>query len=252
MSEIRKYYNAYYRPDRATLVIVGDIDPKKVEAKIKARFADWKTVGAPGADPKLNIPLGRSGEAKLFVDAGVRPRIALMWLSPPEPKPDDIAQEKATLISSVGLQILNHRLQEAAATLKPPFTGAAAGREQVFHAVRLTSLSIGFEPGAWKQALAAAEKIRLATLKSGVTQDEVDRAVAELHNSFQTGADGAATRPSRRIIGSILSNVSANDVFTSPERDLAASDADLKDLKAATVSDSLRRVFGDAVPLIFS
>ncbi len=251
VSQIRKYYNAYYRPDRATLVIVGDIDSKKVEAKIKARFADWKTVGAPGADPKLSIPMNRSAEAKLFVDAGIRPRISLMWVSPPDRKPDDAAQEKATLIGSVGLQILNTRLQEAASVSQPPFTGATAGREQVFHAARLTSLSVGFEPGQWQPALAAAERIRLGALKTGVTQEEVDRAVAQMHSSFQTVADAASTRLSRRIVGSILSEVASNDVFTSPERDLAASDADLKDLKADTVTAALKKIFGDSTPMIF-
>jgi zinc protease len=34
-------YHRYYRPERATLVVVGDIDPAAMEAKIKARFGDW-------------------------------------------------------------------------------------------------------------------------------------------------------------------------------------------------------------------
>src|SRR6185312_2121467 len=39
---IADIYHKYYRPERATLVVVGDIDPAAMEAKIKARFGDWR------------------------------------------------------------------------------------------------------------------------------------------------------------------------------------------------------------------
>ena len=56
VSLIRDFYNAYYRPERATLIVVGDIDPQEVEAKIKARFSDWTGVGRAGPDPDMGAP----------------------------------------------------------------------------------------------------------------------------------------------------------------------------------------------------
>src|SRR3546814_12204096 len=38
-ARIRDLYDRYYRPERATLVMVGDFDPAAVEAKIRARFS---------------------------------------------------------------------------------------------------------------------------------------------------------------------------------------------------------------------
>ena len=35
------------------LVAVGDFDLAAMEAKIKARFGDWKAVGPAGAEPEL-------------------------------------------------------------------------------------------------------------------------------------------------------------------------------------------------------
>ena len=251
IGELRKFYQAYYRPERATLIIVGDIDPERVAQKIKDHFSDWKSTGEVGQDPHLDIPETRSGEAALFVEPGTRPRMALLWVGAPDPKPDNAVREKSALIDSLALQILNRRLQEAAAIVAPPFIDASAGSEQVFQAAKMTSLSIVYEPGQWQKALQAVEQIRLATLQSGVTQAEVDRAVAEFHSSFQSASAGADTRPSRRIVGEILTSLSEDDVFTSPKRDLAAGDADLTDLKASTVTDALRKIFGAATPLIF-
>ncbi|HEX3996433.1 MAG TPA: pitrilysin family protein, partial [Acetobacteraceae bacterium] len=127
---IRDYYQAYYRPERATLIIVGDIDPARMEAKIKERFADWKGTGAAGGDPLLSIAQSRGLEAKLFTEPGASSRILLAWVRPPEPKPDDKAQEKSNLIDVVGLQILNRRLRESAASAARPFTKAGASQDQ--------------------------------------------------------------------------------------------------------------------------
>src|SRR6185312_10689973 len=50
-AQLLDFYQKYYRPERATLVAIGDFDVDAMEAKIKARFGDWKGVGASGADP---------------------------------------------------------------------------------------------------------------------------------------------------------------------------------------------------------
>ena len=52
-ARIRDLYDRYYRPERATLVMVGDFDPAAIEAKIKARFSDWQGRGPAGADPDI-------------------------------------------------------------------------------------------------------------------------------------------------------------------------------------------------------
>ena len=52
-SLIADFYHRYYRPERATLVAVGDFDPAAMEAKIRARFGDWKAEGPAGPDPDL-------------------------------------------------------------------------------------------------------------------------------------------------------------------------------------------------------
>ena len=254
VGELRKFYNEYYRPERATLVIVGDVDPGKIAGEIKADFGDWKGVGPAGQDPNLHIPLTQTREAaKLVVEPGTRSRLSLLWTAAPSPKPDDVAREKAGLVDSIALRILNRRLEEAGAKVSPPFTGASASSDQMFQAVKLTSFSIGFEPGQWQKALDAAEKIRLGILATGATQEEVDRAATEFRTSFQTGVAGAATRPSRRIMSTILSNLSDNDVFTSPERDLQASTDDLKGLTAADVTAALKRLFaGPALVFVTS
>ena len=45
--DLRAFYDAHYRPDTATLVIVGDIDAAKTLDAVKAAFGDWAKPTTP-------------------------------------------------------------------------------------------------------------------------------------------------------------------------------------------------------------
>ena len=69
---IKDLYHRYYRPENATLVVVGDADPATLEAKIKKAFADWKGVGQAGAPlPRGKVDLARRPPIRTFVDPAV-------------------------------------------------------------------------------------------------------------------------------------------------------------------------------------
>src|SRR3546814_19516986 len=94
-SRLRDLYDRYYRPERATLVMVGDFDQVAVEAKIKARFADWRGRGPAGADPALGpIDYDRAPAAPKFLAPAASPAIATPSFksraAPPANSPDDL------------------------------------------------------------------------------------------------------------------------------------------------------------------
>ena len=84
--QIADFYAKYYRPDRAILIAVGDFDPDAMEAKIKARFGDWR-----GARPRRgqDPDLGPGAQARRRLQARGRARRAdrpsqLAWATPPD------------------------------------------------------------------------------------------------------------------------------------------------------------------------
>jgi zinc protease len=52
LQQMRHYYNTFYRPNNATLVVVGDIDSRDCLAKIRAGFEPI----SPGVIPQTRIP----------------------------------------------------------------------------------------------------------------------------------------------------------------------------------------------------
>jgi len=252
VDDLRAYYHAYYRPERATLVVVGDIDVKKIEAKIRQTFSDWNGVGPAIADPALNIPRNRGLEVKTFTGKGVSNTVSLTWMQAPKKMPSTQVTEREQLVEMIALRVLNRRYQEESLTPERPFTRAGVSTGQSYDAVRMTSLTVGYQPGQWKTALITAEKMRLAILETGASQAELDRALVEFRADIEQRAETVATRPSRAIVGSILQALEDNEVYTSDTRDLAAYDGYVRTLTLDEVNKALRAAFVGGGPLIFA
>jgi zinc protease len=89
LENVRAFHSTFYRPDNATLVVVGDFDPKQLDTWVDKYF---------GAIPKPTIPLPRvttreperAAERRItHYSANVPlPAIAFTYLTPPEKNPD--------------------------------------------------------------------------------------------------------------------------------------------------------------------
>jgi zinc protease len=63
------YYENYYVPQRGMLVVVGDVDPDTIEAKIRDEFADWQSIEDPRGDPDIgSVTEGRPLSVGYFHD----------------------------------------------------------------------------------------------------------------------------------------------------------------------------------------
>jgi len=250
-SLIADFYHHYYRPERAVLVAVGDFDPAAMEAKIKARFGDWKADGPPGAEPDLGKVKPRKTEAKLLIEPGAPLSLQVTWVRPPDVRPDTLAKRRTDLIDQLGFAVLNRRLSALARSPQPPFLGAVAFKSDQGHSAEVTMLNLLAQPDGWRQALAAVDQEQRRAVKYGVRQDELDREIAEVRASAQAAVAGAATRRPAQIADDIVGTLDDQEVVTSPAEDLAIFEATVKGLKADTVSAALKASFEGEGPLIF-
>jgi zinc protease len=250
-SALKAFYRAYYRPERATLIVVGDIDPTSVEARVKARFGDWTGVGSPGLDSLLGPPQERGFETRLIVDPALSRTIAVAWISPYDRSPETAERIRSHLVEGIGLAVLNHRLQRTASQADRPFLSAQLSRQNQARSARLVMLNVDVDPPHWRTALAAADVARRQVLTFGVRQDEVDREVAAYRAEYQAAADGAATRPTPGLASGLLAAAENNTVFASPQQNLALVKQATDGLTAAQVTEALRGLFKASGPLVF-
>lgn len=248
---ILAYYQAYYRPERAILVAVGDFDVDAMEARIKARFGDWKATGANGSDPVMGPVAPRSAEAKVRVEPGAALSLQIAWVKAPDLTPDSVEKRGRALTENLGLAVLNRRLGALSRSANPPFIAAGVSKGDQFHAAEVTTLAVTARPGQWSQALAAVDLERRRAVRYGVRQDELDREIEEYRSGFKAAAAGAATRRTPNIAADILSSMGEHEVPTDPVQDQTLFETLVKGVTAAQASAALRAAFDGQGPLLF-
>ncbi|MGO4410893.1 MULTISPECIES: M16 family metallopeptidase [unclassified Brevundimonas] len=244
-----EFYNAYYRPSRATMIAVGDFDVDQMEAKIRATFSDWRPKAADGPNPDLGKVVPRSAETRILVEPGVQSSIQLNWIRNPDLDPDTVAERRDTFIQSLGLAVLNRRLGEIARGDNPPFITASAGKGSLFDTVDLGSVSANFNPGGLNRALETIEQEQRRLVQFGVTQAELDREIANTRTALENAVQAAATRSTPALANGLLAAANDDRVFASPATNLAQFEAVVKDLKAEQVNTAVKAVFEGYGPL---
>jgi zinc protease len=245
------FYNSYYRPERATLIAVGDFDLDEMERKIRAQFGTWRGRGPAGRDPNLGRVAARGGQARIHVEAGLPARVALSWVRAPDLRPDTAATRSARLVDQLALQILNRRMERIAATQSPaPFIAGISLRSTLADSADITQLMAITQPGQWQAGLAAIEAEQRRLALHGVTQAELAREIQQLRTALTAAAAGAATRPSAALAEGLVATVDQDDVFTAPAETLRRFEQAAPAITTAQVDAAARAIFaGD--PLIF-
>jgi zinc protease len=103
VENVRKFHGTYYRPDNATLIVVGDFDPKQLDAWVDKYFATIAKPNLPLPRVEVKEP-PRTGE-KRFTEYGSNvplPGVGITYLVPSEKSEDAVALTMADIVLSQG------------------------------------------------------------------------------------------------------------------------------------------------------
>jgi zinc protease len=245
--QLRHFYEAYYRPERTTLVVVGDVDPAAIEAEIRTRFGDWSGKGPPGPDP-VTPPL-RPAEVRthVFVQAGAPSSLRMAWITPRDAAPLSVGVARRRLMEDLAVRILNRRLGAEPS----PCLISTASRHAEPPIGDVAVLTADCPPGSWRMGLISMEFARRHVLHDGITQAELDRETASALHSFQIAAAGAEARPTPALANALVSSIDEDRPLTSPAQDLTMADAVYGKADTADIDEAMARLFQGAGPLVF-
>ncbi|MBY3106892.1 insulinase family protein [Rhizobium laguerreae] len=247
---VRDYYRANYRPDRATLMVVGDIDPAAMETEILQRFGDWKAVDPAPAKPDLGTLVTKGESADLIVVPGGMTSVQVAWTRLFDAAPDTFAKRRAELIESLGLMVLNRRVSTIAGKADAPFISAGVGSQDIVDSAHVVLIAANSEPDKWQAALTAIDQEQRRIQEFGATQAEIDREILDYRSALQAAAAGAATRTTTDVASLLASSVDDYQVFTSPAEDLSLFETMTNGVTAAEVNQALQRAFSGNGPQV--
>ncbi len=246
---IRRLYQANFRPENATLVIVGNVDPTAIEREIKTRFGDWKGVGP--ADVLMSGSAAATAKVAEFVAPGAPDVFSLNWTPPIDRAPDTAAAERTKVLRLIGTTVLNNRIADLAARPGSPILGGGfSPLSKLYGVASLSNLSVAAPRAKWAEALDAVAQEQRDLVQNGPSASEVARAVAVLRTGYQAQAANAASRKNADLANSLVDNALDDEVFTSPAQDLAFVTPLLASATPAQVGAALRDLFPASGPVL--
>ena len=216
-SVVRDLYRRHYRPDNATLVVVGDVDPATIEAKIVEKFSSWQAPSAAISQvDKGLVDIRRGRAAGNFVDPDVPYIVTIDRFAPYQEREDTIVELRQQLLVNLGTMILNRRLQKIATSEDAPIVSGNTSASDFFDINRQASMQVQAKEGEWEQALGTAEQEWRRAVQYGFTPAEVTEQLANLEKALRDGAAQEGTRSNQQLADTILATSRAEELFVKP------------------------------------
>ncbi|HEY4301064.1 MAG TPA: insulinase family protein [Candidatus Didemnitutus sp.] len=217
------FYNAWYRPDLITVVVVGDFDPAVVEPMLKKMLAPVTARAAERPAPNRGRVDDHPGlDARLQTETEAPDvRVAIETASPYTYEKDNAENRLKYLPRSLALSMLNRRLDILQKKEGAPFLGGAVGATEQFDFFRNASVELSCKPDQWQAALGVGEQELRRALQFGFRPAELAEAVAQQRNALEQAVRTASTRRSEHLADEIVDTIVDKNVFTEPATELA-------------------------------
>ena len=249
--QLRPMYERYYRPDNATLVIVGNVDADAVEAMVRERFADWQKPQEPIFQTDVgSIDFTRGPEADTFVDPATDYTVTLTRIAPYVDRPATIAEFDRAVRIQLASMIINRRLQRIARNAESPVLRAGFGISDFFDVATNAGTTIVAKGDRWAEALAVGEQEMRRALDHGFTQAEMTEALTNLETALRNGAERQATRPSTALADALVATARSGKPFVTPAAQLAVFEQIRAGLNADAVHATFREAYAGSGPLV--
>ena len=248
---LRDLYRRYYRPDNAALVVVGDVDPDMIEARIRERFDDWAAPPTPRVDvEKGKVDLTRGPAAANFVDPDVPHVVVIDRFAPYVEHRPIIAETDRSRLVALRPAIVNRRLQRIANAEDAPIIGGRASASDFFDIQRQAQVRVQAREGEWQRALEVGEQEWRRAVEHGFTEAELAEQLANFEQRYRDAASQQETRRNRQLAEGILSTARRERIFVTPQTSYDLFLAHKPDIIAEAVSQAFAEHFALSDPLI--
>lgn len=227
-AKLRAFYEGYYRPDRATLVVVGDYNPQRMVQKIIELFSDWEAKGE--ARPRFDGTLAPKTQTAFgtYVDPTVPEIVEMQRVVPYQAPGNTVADFRTKLFDQIVTATLTNRLNVYAKQENPVTLGGNSGAWDYFQSAKTYGFILLANDGAWRSSLDLGEQEWRRLYQFGITEGELAEAKRNLESDYTARAKQAPSMNIGDLAQTIALSSLNNAVYLSPaqERDLYRELAD--------------------------
>ncbi len=185
IEDVHEWFQTYYGPNNAVLVVAGDVEPADVLNKVEHYFGDIPP-GPPLAKPDEWVVKLDRDKREIMQDRVPQARIYKVWGGP---SVTDRDTELLSLVGSILAGGKNSRLYERLVYNDQIATSTQADMESV-EIGGMFSVSATAQPGGDLKAVEQVVNEEIERLlKDGITADELERVKAQYRSGFVRGLE---------------------------------------------------------------
>ena len=254
---LNEFYHTWYHPGNQAVIVVGDIDVDRTEAKIKEIFGAIPAKENPLPKPIQSIADHSEPRVGIITDPETTaPSIELIWHS--EAMPESV---KATalgqvtdLLESVIRMVMRERFNDI--TSKPGssyLSGSFGISNLIYEDIEAVMGDVTLKEdnilGGFKDFY--TELVRLQ--RYGITDAEFNRVKADYLSMLETRANRASTRQNPEFIYPILSNFFDKEPILEPADEKELIEAFFGQLNAAAISQAVAQLWsGENMVIVYN
>lgn len=248
---LQAFYDRWYRPDNAVLVIVGDADPDVLLKAAQAAFGNWTGKGIAGsrarpvALPKRGLDsFSRSGPSLPLAESACR--IA------PLDGPHDASLERMRrdALSQIWVTILTDRANQATTKAGSALLGAVPMVNRSLPDARIACLIAVPNQGKWREGLAEAQAELRRFAETGPTILEVETAAEQLRSRLRGALYQSGTRATRDLAQAIVDAELGGAPYLHPKEAMRVYDLLVAGLTPADVKRAFEADWSGNGPLL--
>ena len=191
---LRRFYDDWYRPDNAAVIVVGDIDPDQIEGEIETRFS---AIASRGSDPErvdLLVDPGPEARVEIVDDADLAEGFVALSLPAPVDVTSLEADAQRSILDRLALDIVATRLDNGALRGEAPFERASASSSSFVRLLSAPEITVDTDGAAVEASVQVIVDEFERVARFGVTPAELERAIASRRSSAQRNFDGRDSR----------------------------------------------------------
>lgn len=242
-ADFQDYYGKWYVPSNMTVLIVGDVDEKAVEAQIQAKMGGGERLAAPRDNP-VGVKAATEPSAVVVQDKELtRAGVSMMRVTPARPASVTKADVRRDMVELLSAFAFNRRVEAKVNEGKASYQSGGGGVSSLFQSMVLAQAQAGGEPEKWEAILKdlAAEVQRAR--KFGFSESELEDVKKEVLSSAEQRAKQEDTYDARAILGRINNSIAEGEPIRSATQDLELVRELLPTIRASELGETFSRWF---------
>ena len=240
-SELKAYYDTWYRPETMILVAVGDFDKDVAIRLVKQAFTAFE----PRTPSVPSIPFGEINHRGVQVfhhheaESGDT-SVTIEVLSKEPLQPDTLSRRKERIARRLGDQIVQNRLDQLISTRQAPATSAGIGSGTFANQIGYAMITANGDADNWQAMLTFLELQLRKALAYGFTTSELMRVKKDIISDLTQADSQKDTRESQALARQIIRNLNTDRVMLSPDEAVRLLKPFIQSLTVDAVNQAFR------------